>query len=87
MTTEEAAWFRDQIIRQLQACPPEAIARLVSSDPAENVMMQVRAAIVGPDGPVSITLCLMHSENAPQSEGAPIPAEHYRDVAEKGGFS
>lgn len=85
MTTEEAAWLRDQIIRQLTACPPEAIARLVSSDPAENVMIQVKATLVTRGEPVSIVLAIMHAENAPTSEGVPLPAEHYADVERRGG--
>lgn len=85
MTTEEATWLRDEIVKRLAGCPPEAIARLLTSDPAENVMMQIVAHLVTPSGRVDLALVLCHAENAPQSDGAPIPAEHYAEVARRGG--
>lgn len=87
MTTEEATHVRSQIVAALSACPPGAIARLITSDPTENVVIQAKATIRTPDGDVVIVVVLMHEANGPQPEGPAIPAEHYQDAATKGGMS
>lgn len=85
MTTDEARALRDAIADQIRACPPEAIARLLESDPSENITIQTRAVLVTPAGPVRLALSIQHEQNAPRADGAPIPAGHYADVARKGG--
>lgn len=84
LTDEQAALVIARIQALLETMPPAALARLVSSEPAENIHIQVPVGIVRPDGaPVVITLDISLAENAPLAETPPIPVDHFADRSGK----
>lgn len=78
MTDDEAISLRDAIIAKLAGCPPAAIARLVTSIPEENIVIQTRAQVRTQDGGLcDITVSISQTACAPTPEGPSIPAEIY----------
>jgi hypothetical protein len=85
LTDDQAALVLARLQEKLGTLPPAALARLINSEAAENLHIQVPVGIVRPDGaPVLITLDVSLAENAPQATTPPIPAEHFADRTGKG---